>query len=62
LPQQVICKVCNEILYYGDDLKSPEEIFQGNDGKCKKCGKEISLTPQNVEVKPNPKKFYRRSF
>jgi hypothetical protein len=23
-----------------------------HDGKCPKCGEKISLTPQNVEVKP----------
>ena len=52
LAQQVNCRGCGEILYQGEDLKSPEEILQMHDGKCPKCGKKLGLTPQNVEVKP----------
>jgi NAD-dependent SIR2 family protein deacetylase len=52
LPQQVNCHGCGEILYQGEELKSPEEILQMHEGKCPKCGEKLSLTPQNVEVKP----------
>jgi len=52
LPQKVKCNSCGEILYEGDDLKSPEEIIQIHDGECPKCGNKISTVPENVEVKP----------
>jgi len=52
LPQQVNCLACGAVLYQGEELKSPEEILQMHEGKCPKCGEQLSLTPQNVEVKP----------
>jgi hypothetical protein len=59
LPQQVNCQVCKKNLYEGDDLKSPEEILQMHDGKCPNCGNKLSLTPQDVKVKPSSKNKFR---
>ncbi|MEM2111627.1 MAG: hypothetical protein QXX08_07095 [Candidatus Bathyarchaeia archaeon] len=52
MPHEVKCHGCGELLYQGEELKSPEEIHQIWNGKCPKCGKKLSLMPQNVEVKP----------
>ncbi len=52
MPQQVKCNKCGTLLYRGEELKSPEEILQTYNGKCPKCGRRLSLMPQNVEVKP----------
>lgn len=52
MPQLVICEQCGAILYNGVDLKPPDEIIQEHDGKCPKCGKKLSFTPKNIEVKP----------
>jgi DNA-directed RNA polymerase subunit RPC12/RpoP len=52
MPQLVICENCGAILYKGVDLKPPDEIIQEHDGKCPKCGKKLSFTPKNIEVKP----------
>jgi len=50
VPQKVICEKCGFVLYEGTELKPPDEIIQTNDGKCPKCGKEISFVPKKVEV------------
>jgi DNA-directed RNA polymerase subunit RPC12/RpoP len=52
MPQQVLCDGCGEILYQGDDLKSPEEIYQMYNGVCPKCGRKLLLIPQKVKVLP----------
>jgi DNA-directed RNA polymerase subunit RPC12/RpoP len=51
IPQLVICEQCGATLYNGIDLKPPDEIIQEYDGKCPKCGKKLSFTPKNIEVK-----------
>lgn len=51
-PQQVLCDKCGEILYQGNELKSPEEIHQMYNGTCPKCGRKLSLVPQKVRVLP----------
>jgi NAD-dependent SIR2 family protein deacetylase len=51
MPQQVNCHNCGAVLYQDEELKSAEEIHQMYNGKCPKCGKKLSLIPQNVEVK-----------
>jgi len=51
VPQRVICQKCGAVLYEGIELKPPDEIIQGYDGKCPKCGKKLSFIPRNVEVK-----------
>ena len=52
MPQRVICKGCNHVLYEGAELKPPDEILQKFEGKCPSCGKKLSLLPLDVEVKP----------
>ena len=53
VPQLVICHKCDAILYESiDELKTPDEIIQGYDGKCPNCGKKLSYIPKNFEVKP----------
>lgn len=52
MPQKVLCNACGEILYQGDDLKSPEEIYEMLGGRCPRCGRKISLMPQKVEILP----------
>lgn len=51
MPQRVNCDGCGAVLYEGEELKSPEEILQMYDGKCPKCGRNLSLTPKKIEVK-----------
>jgi len=51
LPQRVNCDECGAILYEGEELKSPEDILQMHNGKCPQCGRDLSLTPKNIEVK-----------
>ncbi len=51
MPQRVICEECGAILYEGVDLRPPDEIIQDYDGKCPKCGRKLSFTPKEVEVK-----------
>ena len=50
MPQRVICQQCKTVLYEDRELKPPEEIIQGYDGKCPKCGRKLSLIPTVVEV------------
>ena len=52
VPQRVICEECGALLYYGAELKPPDEIIQTYDGKCPKCGRRLSFVPKNAEVKP----------
>jgi len=52
VPQRVICQKCGAVLYDGVELKPPDEIIQGYDGKCPTCGRKLSFVPKNVEVKP----------
>ena len=58
LPQKVNCHHCGHVLYQGEDLKSPEEILQTNEGACPKCGTKLSLAPQNVDVAASSKKSF----
>jgi len=51
MPQKVICQNCGFILYESVELKPPDEIIQSHNGKCPKCGKKLSFTPTNVDVK-----------
>ena len=51
MPQKVVCRDCNYVLYEGDELKPPDDIIQKHDGKCPNCGRKLSIVPQKVEVK-----------
>ncbi|UCC33275.1 MAG: hypothetical protein JSW53_05780 [Candidatus Bathyarchaeota archaeon] len=52
MPQKVVCRECGFVLYEDLDLKAPDEIMQQYDGKCPSCGKKLTFTPENIEVKP----------
>jgi hypothetical protein len=52
VPQRIMCDGCGEVLYEGDEMKSPFEIISTYDGKCVKCGKKLSAIPIRVEIKP----------
>lgn len=52
MPQRVACQGCGHVLYDGPELRPPDEILHGIDGKCPNCGKKLSLVPIDVEVKP----------
>jgi len=52
MPQLVVCESCGELLYKGKDIKPPDEIISAHNGKCPKCGKDLSYIPINVDVKP----------
>jgi transcription initiation factor IIE alpha subunit len=52
MPQKVVCEKCGEILYEGGELKPPDVIIQMHNGKCPKCGRRLSYSPINTEVKP----------
>jgi len=53
MPQRILCKNCDEVLYEGDLLKSPQDVIKKFDGKCPKCGKDLSFEPDAVSVKPS---------
>jgi len=51
LPQRILCKGCNEVLYVGDLLKSPLDVIKKFEGKCPKCGKDLAFEKDAVSVK-----------
>ena len=55
MPQRILCKECDEVLYEGDLLKSPQDLIKKFDGKCPSCGKDLSFEPDAVTVKPAKK-------
>ena len=58
LPQKVSCHHCGHVLYQGEELKSPEEILQANEGTCPKCGAKLSLAPLNINVEATSHKSF----
>lgn len=52
MPQRILCSKCEEILYEGDLLKSPQDVIKKFEGKCPKCGKELCFETDGVQVKP----------
>jgi RNase P subunit RPR2 len=52
MPQRILCKECNEVLYQGDLLKSPQDVIKKFEGKCPICGKDLSFETDAVSVKP----------
>jgi hypothetical protein len=52
LPQCIQCDKCNYVLYTGAEIKSPEEISRQYERICPRCGKELSVIPIKVKVKP----------
>ena len=53
MPQRILCSQCGEVLYEGDLLKSPQDVIKKFEGKCPKCGKELSFETDGVQVKPS---------
>jgi hypothetical protein len=53
MPQRILCKECDEVLYEGDLLKSPQDVIKKHEGKCPACGKELAFETNAVSVKPN---------
>lgn len=51
MPQKIICKECNEVLYVGTLLKSPHDVIKLFERKCPACGKELSF---ETEPYPSP--------
>ena len=56
MPQRILCKECDEVLYEGDLLKSPQDIIKKHEGTCPACGKKLVFGTDAVSVKPNGKK------
>jgi len=52
MPQRIVCSRCKEVLYEGDLLKSPQDIIKKFDGRCPRCGKELSFEMNGVTIKP----------
>ncbi len=55
MPQRILCRKCDEVLYEGDLLKSPQDVIKKFDGKCPACGQDLSFEPDAVTVKPSKK-------
>jgi len=60
MPQRIVCKECNEVLYEGDLLKSPQDTIKKFEGKCPGCGKALSFETDAVSVKPTDTKKPRQ--
>mgnify|MGYP000303558117 CR=1 FL=1 len=54
MPQKVICSKCGYVLHVEEeDLKPPDEIIaMFEDGRCPKCGHELSVIPVRIEIYP----------
>jgi len=55
MPLRATCKECGHVLYEGKELKSPDEIRSEyvKSDKCPQCGKKLSYSPIDVDVRPN---------
>ena len=53
MPQRILCKECNEVLYAGDLLKSPLDVIKKFERKCPKCGKDLGFEAGAVTVTPS---------
>jgi phage FluMu protein Com len=52
MPQKILCRKCNEVLYMGDLLKSPQDIIKKFEGKCPVCKNELNFNTDEVSVSP----------
>lgn len=52
MPQRILCNSCNEVLYEGEILKSPQDVIKKFEGKCPKCSKDLSFKLEQVSVSP----------
>jgi hypothetical protein len=62
VPQRICCRECGELLYEGDLLKSPQDVIKKYEGRCPKCGKDLSFDTDAVKVKPCPYASTDNSF
>ncbi len=53
MPERILCKECDEVLYEGDLLKSPHDVIKKYDEKCPKCGADLSFNAGEIIVEPN---------
>jgi hypothetical protein len=53
VPQKILCKKCNEVLYEGSLLKSPQDIIKKFEGKCPVCEKTLNFNTDEVTVTQN---------
>jgi hypothetical protein len=55
MPLIIICKECNEVLYQGDLLKSPQDVIKKFERRCPGCNVElpVKLDADAISVKPN---------
>lgn len=53
LPQRVTCSECNQVLYEGDILKSPQDIIKKFDGRCPKCNRKLDFSTGGVSIYPS---------
>lgn len=52
MPQKIVCKKCEEVLYEGDLLKSPQDLIKKLEGICPNCGSELKFSTEDVTVSP----------
>lgn len=53
MPQRVTCSECNNVLYEGDILKSPQDIIKKLDGRCPKCNRKLDFSTGGVIIYPS---------
>jgi hypothetical protein len=52
MAQHVICHECRYVLYDGDAFISPEKIIRQYNCTCPKCGRNLSILPLEIEIRP----------
>lgn len=52
MPQRVTCAECNNLLYEGDLLKSPQDIIKKYDGRCPSCNRKLNFDSNGVNITP----------
>ena len=52
MPLIVKCEGCGTVLYESKEIVEPREVLEKYFGSCPKCGRKLSLTPIEAEVKP----------
>jgi Zn finger protein HypA/HybF involved in hydrogenase expression len=56
LPLTVTCAECNQILYEGNILKSPQDIIKKLDGRCPKCKRKLKADHNAISLSPHIEK------
>ena len=50
MPQKILCKDCNTILYEGYETIEPQEIISRYNSQCPKCSKKLVFDYEQIEV------------